>query len=304
MKKIFIILGIAALGLSSCKEFKESDGGMLYNIHTDEGGETIKPGDFVALKAVQKTDQDSVIYNSYDFDQPTFTYGDKPRYSGDFNHALSLLSEGDSVTLKLRVDSIKASVVRTGAPAPNIKGEYMIYILKIVKVIPRENQQDAAFQAKVEEFFKAETAKVMSSEASRIKNYITAHNLKPIVMPSGLNHVVTKPGNGAKAVVGDTVVVNYTGSFLSGTVFDSSLSDVAKKSKIFNPDRPYGPIKVAIGSKTAIAGFEEGLSLFAAGTKVTLIMPSKLAYGPQGSEKFPPYTPLVFEIEVLNIIRP
>ena len=64
MKKIVIILGIAVMGLSSCKQFKKGEGDMMYKIHEDKSGETIKEGDFVAFNAIEKTEKDSVLYSS------------------------------------------------------------------------------------------------------------------------------------------------------------------------------------------------------------------------------------------------
>jgi FKBP-type peptidyl-prolyl cis-trans isomerase FkpA len=114
--------------------------------------------------------------------------------------------------------------------------------------------------------------------------------------------VISKEGTGAKANPGDTVVVNYTGMFLSGKVFDSSLADVAKKNGTFNPQRPYEPLKLPVGMGGSIPGFEEGLMLLNKGAKGTIILPSKLAYGEQGNQGIPPYSPLVFELDMVNII--
>jgi FKBP-type peptidyl-prolyl cis-trans isomerase len=60
---------------------------------------------------------------------------------------------------------------------------------------------------------------------------------------------------------------------------------------------------VPAGVNSTIPGFDEALLLFPKGTKATIILPSKLAYGEQGSgQAIPPYMPLVFDIEVINII--
>jgi FKBP-type peptidyl-prolyl cis-trans isomerase len=53
---------------------------------------------------------------------------------------------------------------------------------------------------------------------------------------------------------------------------------------------------------SSIPGFEEGLLLLSKGAKATLIIPSNLAYGEQGNQGIPPFTPLIFELEMVNII--
>jgi FKBP-type peptidyl-prolyl cis-trans isomerase len=300
MKKNIIILGLAALTFSSCARFKTGEGGLQYKIHTDADGPTIKEGDFIAISGTQKTEKDSVIFSTYDTDRPTFLMVDKSQFKGDFYTALGMLSEGDSATIKLDLDTLAA---KTGRPKPEFasKDRYLIFTVKVQKVVPRGKLSDEEFGKKIDAFIKADAEAAKNGEAGKMKSYIESKSLKPVVTPSGLNYVVNKAGAGEKAKVGDTVEVNYTGSFLSGKVFDTSYPDVAKKSGTFNAMRPYAPLKMAVGLGQSIPGFDEGLMLLPKGTKATLILPSKLAYGEQGNSGIPPYTPLVFEIEVVKI---
>jgi FKBP-type peptidyl-prolyl cis-trans isomerase len=301
MKKTLIILGIITLGFTACQQFKEGEGSMQYKIHTDKSGENIKPGDFVAFKFIQKTEGDSLMYNSYDFEQATPMYAEAPLFKGDFNTGLTLLSEGDSATIKVSMDSIRALAKRKMAQEPTVKGKYIIYTLKIMKVIPKDSVNVQAFQDKIQDFFKVESDRASKNEVARVNNYISSKSLKPVVTASGLNYVITKQGSGPKAAVGDTVEFNYTVSLLSGTIFDTSLPALSKKASKFDPTRQYTPIKLPVGNGSTIPGFEEGLMLFPAGTKATLILPSKLAYGDQGGA-LPPFTPLAFELEILKVI--
>jgi FKBP-type peptidyl-prolyl cis-trans isomerase len=62
-------------------------------------------------------------------------------------------------------------------------------------------------------------------------------------------------------------------------------------------------MKVPAGMASTIPGFDEALMLFPVGTKATIILPSKLAYGEQGNQMFSPYTPLAFDIEILEVIK-
>lgn len=302
MKKILLILGVA-VAFSSCKQFKQGEGDMFYKIHEDKEGPVVKDGDFIVFKFIQKTEDDSVLYNSSDYDRPAMTVKQKPGFKGDMFTAIGMLSEGDSATFKINIDSL---VNKLGMPKPeNVKGKYMLYTFKIDKVIPKGKLNDADFQTKVEEFIKVETDKAKNGEAGRIKNYIEKEGLKPTVTASGLNYVITgEAKNGVKAKPGDTVEVNYTGKFLSGKVFDTSIAEVAKKSGTFMAQRPYQPIKIPVGVGSGIIqGWEEALMLLPKGTKATLILPSKLAYGEQGSAPtIQPFTPLVFDIDIVNII--
>jgi FKBP-type peptidyl-prolyl cis-trans isomerase len=273
---------------------------MLYKIHTDKSGETIKEGDFVAFKAIEKTEGDSVLYSSYDYDRASLLVKEKSVFKGDLFAALGLLSEGDSATFKINIDSM---VQKMGRPQPSdTTKKYLIYNIKIEKVIPKGSLNDSLFRAKIDEFLKAEMEQAKTTEAIKLKAYLSSKSLKPTVTASGLNYVISKEGAGAKANPGDTVVVNYTGMFLSGKVFDSSLPEVAKKNGTFNLQRPYEPLKLPVGMGGSIPGFEEGLMLLNKGAKATIILPSNLAYGEQGNQGIPPYSPLVFELDIVNII--
>lgn len=294
------MLSLAALGFAGCQQFKKGDGDLLYKIHTDKDGPAIKIGDFVAFKAIEKTEEDSVLYSSYDFDRPSLIVEEKSLFKGDMYAALALLSEGDSATFKINIDSMEKKM---GRPKPkNTKGKYLVYNIKIDKVIPKGQLNDSLFRGKIDEFLKTEMDHAKATEGKKLSDYIAAKNLKPSITASGLKYVVTQQGNGPKAVAGDTVEVNYTGSFLSGKIFDTSLPEAAKKAGIFNQMRPYAPIKVAAGVNGTIPGFDEALLLFGKGTKVSLILPSSLAYGAQGNQAIPPYTPLLFDLEFVNII--
>ena len=300
MKKNLIILGLAALTLSSCNRFKTAEGGLQYNIHEDADGATIKEGDFIVIKGIQRTEKDSVIFSTYDTDRPAFLVCQKPSFNGDLYAGLQLLSEGDSATFKINLDTLAA---KTGQPKPAFAGkdQFIIFTLKVEKVIPKGKLNDSIFGAKIDEYIKADAEAAKKAEGGKIKSYIQSKGLKTTTTPSGLNYAVATTGSGPKPAAGDTVEVNYTGSFMSGKVFDTSNPEVAKKAGVFNAMRPYSPLKVAVGMNQSIPGFDEGLMLFPKGTKATLVIPSTLAYGQQGGPGIPPFTPLVFEIEVVGI---
>ncbi len=284
--------------------FKKGDNGLLYKIYTDAPGTNIKVGDFVSVNVVAKTEGDSLLFSSYDMGRASQLLVAKPTYKGDLYTGLMLLSQGDSATLKVDADTL---VKKSGQPKPpGFKGKYFVYTLKIEKVLAKGTMDDKAFQAKIGEFFKAETDKAKAAEPIKIKKYIADKNLKTIQTPSGLNYVITQAGSGDKIASGDTAVVDYTGKLMNSTekVFDTSIKEVAQKNKTYDKMRPYQPIKIAVGQKAVIPGWDEGLQLLNKGSKATFIIPSSLAYGEQGYGPIAPFSPLVFEVELKNIIHP
>jgi FKBP-type peptidyl-prolyl cis-trans isomerase len=108
-----------------------------------------------------------------------------------------------------------------------------------------------------------------------------------ITTASGLEYKVIKTGTGAKPQLSDKVKVHYTGTLINGTVFDSSVE--RGEPAVF----PVGAV---------IPGWVEALQLMRVGDKWQLFIPAKLAYGEQSpSPAIPPNSPLIFEVELLNI---
>ena len=108
------------------------------------------------------------------------------------------------------------------------------------------------------------------------------------VTPSGLQYIVLKSAEGAKPLSTDKVKVHYTGTLMDGKVFDSSVERGE-------------PVEFMLNQ--VIPGWSEGVQLMPVGSKFNI--PSKLGYGEQGVAQagIPPFSPLTFEVELLEIIK-
>lgn len=119
---------------------------------------------------------------------------------------------------------------------------------------------------------------------------------------SGLMYIIKEQGSGPKAVSGSNIKVNYVGKFADGKLFDTSLEEVAKANNMFNPQRPYEPLPLAVGTGQVIAGWDEGLQLLNEGGSATLIIPGHLAYGERGYPGvIPPNATLIFDVELVEV---
>lgn len=108
-----------------------------------------------------------------------------------------------------------------------------------------------------------------------------------VTTASGLQYEVLRPGSGAKPTPADKVTVHYHGTLIDGTVFDSSVDR--------NSPATFGVTQV-------IQGWVEGLQLMSMGAKYKFFIPYDLAYGERGAgPKIPPYSTLVFEVELIKI---
>lgn len=300
-----MFLAVAAVALASCNAgFKKGDAGLLYNIHVDKDGPSIKDGDFISVNLVAKTDADSVLFSTYEAGHPAQTVVQKSPAKGDIFSGLKMLSEGDSATIKVNIDS----TIKKGKDAakPPFKGKYIIYEVKVLKVIPKGNLTDEVFNARLQAYLKSEADLMRKEEPIKIKKYVTDSKLKFSQTPSGLNYIITQPGSGPVPNPGDTVVVNYTVKMLSGKVMESSVRAEAVKAKLpVNPmPNAYKPIRFPVGVAGMIQGMDEGIRLLNKGAKATLVLPSAIAYGERGNGQIQPFTTLVFDVELVDIVHP
>ena len=128
------------------------------------------------------------------------------------------------------------------------------------------------------------------SEENRRKEieFLAGNSRRPEVhmTPSGLQYEIINETDGQKPQFNSIVRVNYTGTFIDGTVFDMSDSEGA-----------YIPIEMVI------PGWTEGLMLMSVGSTYLLYIPSSLAYGRNGIQNIiPPYSTLIFSVELIEIM--
>lgn len=110
-----------------------------------------------------------------------------------------------------------------------------------------------------------------------------------ITLPSGLQYKVLVAGKGEVPTVSDKVQVNYEGRLIDGTVFDASARHGDKPAEFM-------PTQV-------IKGWTEALTMMPVGSKWQLYIPSELAYGKRGTGQIKPYSTLVFDVELVGIVK-
>jgi FKBP-type peptidyl-prolyl cis-trans isomerase FkpA len=302
MKKNLMFLALAVMGLASCNGFKKGQGGLLYNIVVDKSGPSVQPGDFISINYTVKNDADSVLASSFEAGQQSYQLMPKARYKGDVIAGLSMLSEGDSAIIKTNIDSLDQGKPR---PAGGMKGKYTIYVIKVEKVIQKGNLSQQVFMGRCQAYVTSLMDASKKQEPAKIKKYIADNNLKVTTTASGLSYVITKESAEPKPAAGDTVSVNYVGKFVNGKIFDTSIKSEAIKGKLqINPMNPYKPLRFAIGTGNMIAGLNEAVQLLGKGAKATVIVPSSLAYADRGNQAVGPFTPLVFDVELVDITHP
>jgi len=109
---------------------------------------------------------------------------------------------------------------------------------------------------------------------------------------SGLRYVDHKVGDGAEAVAGKRVQVNYTGW----------LNDSEQKGSKFDSSIGRSPFVFPLGAGRVIKGWDEGVAGMKVGGKRTLYIPADLGYGARGAGRaIPPNADLIFDVELLGV---
>jgi FKBP-type peptidyl-prolyl cis-trans isomerase FklB len=108
-----------------------------------------------------------------------------------------------------------------------------------------------------------------------------------VTLPSGLQYKELTAGNGSSPTASDTVIVNYRGTLIDGTEFDSSY----KRGQ---------PLKIGVSG--VIPAWTEALQLMKVGAKWQLFIPANLGYGSRGAGQIiGPNAVLIFEVELIGI---
>lgn len=135
----------------------------------------------------------------------------------------------------------------------------------------------------------AQDKEMAKTNLAASKKFLAENKSKPnvVTLPSGLQYIVLAPGKGMPPKGNDEITVNYRGTLLDGTEFDSSYS--RNESSTFT-------------LAELIPGWQEALSMMTPGAKWKLFVPPNLAYGEKGAGRvIQPNSTLIFEIELVKV---
>lgn len=118
-----------------------------------------------------------------------------------------------------------------------------------------------------------------------IQTYMTENNISAIKTDSGLYVLIEEAGTGASCNGNSDVTVAYTGYFTDGEIFDQS--DVSG---------------ITFNLANVIKGWNEGIPYFKEGGHGKLLIPSALAYGPNGTSGIPPNLVLIFDVQLIDVL--
>lgn len=295
MKKInFKLMAVAlmAIAMVSCskskyKGYDVTESGLHYKFYIqNDDAQAPQIGDVLTLSLVYKTENDSVVEDSRLAPYPFQIILQESQYDADLYEGLSLMKLGDSASLVINAEYFYTKTAGfPDAPSFVTPETMFIFDLKIEEIISKADfeAQMAQMQKEMEELAIIQEM----HEPEIIQEYIKENNIRVKPSASGLYYIETQKGSGHRAKNGMMCKVNYKGYLFDGTVFDSS--------------EGREPFEFRLGQDAVIQGWHEGIALMNVGGKAKLILPSSLAYGANGAGgMIPPYSPLVFEVELID----
>lgn len=233
-----------------------TDSGVEIKITHKGNGAKPSVGDRIIVHYTGKLQDGTVFDSSVSRGEPfVFNVGVGQVIKG-WDEAFAMLEQGDKATLTLPAHAGYGQRAVGTIPANST----LIFDVELLEIIPKVN----AVPFNVE-------------------------GLEKIKLPSGLEYVLLKKGDGMQAAKGKTVSVHYSGYLDDGTLFDSSV----KRGE---------PIEFQLGMGRVIEGWDQGIELLTVGSQCRLYVPYQLGYGERG---YPPVIPakatLIFDVELMDV---
>ncbi len=296
MKTIkLIVLFLLVFVFSSCfmtkhftksnNKFQTTESGIEYKIvKTEKDAVAPNIGDYLIVDLdnywTNDIGKDSLLFSSKNIPEDLRIPHMESTYDGSVEEAFALLKIGDSAVF--RIDAFTFFTNRN-MPLPEFmkEGDKLEFRMTLKDVKTEEElmqERDELLKGLIEE------------EVKMRDEYIATNNITETATQSGLYYIEIEEGTGKQAVAGNTVSVHYTGSLLNGEIFDSSI----KRGE---------PIEFVLGVQGVIAGWDEGIAMMKVGGKAKLIIPSLLGYGERDMGAIPPFSTLVFEVELVDVFE-
>jgi FKBP-type peptidyl-prolyl cis-trans isomerase FkpA len=259
--------------------------GTRYQFHKQNpNGNTPKKGDLIDFHLVITDHNGKTTRNTYNekpsgikelpFEDPYFIA------NKHYREIFSLVKENDSLTFWINTNVLIEENNLKNIP----KDKEYKYTIKIQKIRNRgqiRNENDIKLKAQR----KQDSLKIAKYLVQFNKNESQQYQIKDT--NSGLKYCLLKEGTGKNITPNDTIKLQYTGKLLDGQVCDQS-----------------DGIAEYVANNIIPKGLEEGVGLMREGAKGLFILPSDLAFGADGMQNIiPPYSVLIYEVDVLKVNR-
>jgi len=281
---LFFVIVIHVL-FSSCSNpypgYSRAKEGIYFKLlMVGEQNQCCRYGDYVTANIAYVTMNDSIFFSGIRKFKVV-----QPNFSGSIDKCFTMMCKNDSAHFIISsLDFFEKTLENVVPEYLSADGKMKVYIhLMDVQTSDEYEREKEAFLHWIEDL--GEYEKVL------LRQYIREAKIEVPPMEDGIYYIVQKTGSGPAVATGDTVVIHYEGHFLNGKYFDSTR-------------RRNDPLQFVYGHQLqVIGGLEKAIGKMHEGDKALVIIPSEQAFGAVGSVEgiVPPFTPVVFEIELINV---
>ena len=279
LSALFLMLSVLTGCSNAPKGYQATDNGLYYRLFTNNGGENPQIGDLLEL-TMSCSVNDTVVILPLTKNIIPMT---EPSFWSDFVEGFSMMHKGDSASFIVDIDSSFVNLFGYNTLPPQFSStDIMRFEVRLDDFYP-ESEFRFRMIENIKKNYPAETEKAVSE----LNAYLEKNGVVAQPTSTGLYYVKTQDGAGEKPSKGSTVKAHYTGYLLDGTVFDTSIERGE-------------PIEFVLGVGQVIPGWDEGIALMSKGEKAVLYIPYYLAYGDRDLGVIPPFSNLVFEVELID----
>jgi FKBP-type peptidyl-prolyl cis-trans isomerase FkpA len=260
-------------------------------IRTGAPADSILPGSmvFVQLRVAAPNGKSIVDYSTANRNMSMPLKFSVSRFAGDYADVMKHLHAGDSASFFICTDTLKKYSLNRHLidPVP-LAAEfdtlpYIGFHIRIDSVYTPAYME----QMRKEKALRKDPVAMRAKALADIQTYLTDNNLTALQPDrNGIYYKELIPGKGLRVRPGMKVSVMYKGTFTDGRVFDTNIGKPGAK-----------PLEFVAG-RMMIAGFTDCILRMKDGGKSLFILPPEQAYGEKGARNIPPWTPLVYEVEL------
>lgn len=287
--------------------YKTSEQKVNYKfVKTNPEGQKVLENDLLIGKFTIKFGDSLVSDGTKMQSQPIVRTDSSSRvFQGDLIDGVLMMRKGEVCTFAFERDSI-FKLFDGNLPPYFVSGMYAYWTMEIDDIKTDQEQKEEEAKYRMEQEAQMAEHKILSDSLAQLEPQIIAKAIKDYGFDSkAINGVYFKKTltnkTNLKPKEGDKAKVHYIGKFTDGKLFDTSVEEAAKAANVFQQGRPYEPLEFTIGKRMMIPGFEEAVKMMNKGEKAIVLIPSSLAYGPDGRGEILPSSPLIFELELVEI---
>jgi len=282
MRKCIFWLSVVALFACTEKGYEKVESGIeIKFIDQNKESPKLQYGNIVELDVKYFDNKNVLLFSSKELPgKYRIKLKENKADEVTIDNALQYVSVGDSASILLDAESFYKLSRGEELPETIERGSDLRFEIRVLKIVDEE----IIAQEK-----KALEEKMRVEEIDFLDKFIKDYYPEAEQSISGMYSLVYEKGDGKKVLPGSKVIIHYSGKFLNGEMFDSSI----KREK---------PFSFVLGEGQVIAGLEEGVNGKRVGDKIHVFIPSHLAYGEKGVKNFiAPFTTLHFELEILDV---